>query len=148
MGKKQDSSSTKISKQEENKQLNNLIKVLRPKVYITDSSSFKNLVQELTGFDEKVGRIPPPPNLPIPCREIESPPVVEVQDGFAFPESSFEFSLDSGSGSSTRQEMEFSEYREIESWLLEIDQFQNYDMYAPLGHQEVCEYDYDFSGLV
>ncbi|OMP11033.1 VQ motif-containing protein [Corchorus capsularis] len=32
------------------KQLHSLIKVLKPKVYITDSSSFKQLVQELTGF--------------------------------------------------------------------------------------------------
>ncbi|XWS47459.1 hypothetical protein CRYUN_Cryun14cG0153800 [Craigia yunnanensis] len=40
----------KISKSSsEKKQLNSLIKVLRPKVYITDSSSFKSLVQQLTG---------------------------------------------------------------------------------------------------
>ncbi|KAK4364020.1 hypothetical protein RND71_015378 [Anisodus tanguticus] len=31
------------------KQLNNLIKLLRPKVYITSSSNFKTLVQQLTG---------------------------------------------------------------------------------------------------
>ncbi|KAK4846692.1 hypothetical protein QYF36_020911 [Acer negundo] len=30
-------------------QLNHLIKVLRPKVYITDTSNFKSLVQQLTG---------------------------------------------------------------------------------------------------
>ncbi|XVF71209.1 hypothetical protein PTKIN_Ptkin12aG0017700 [Pterospermum kingtungense] len=41
----------KISKKNngEKKQINSLIKVLRPKVYITDSSSFKSLVQDLTG---------------------------------------------------------------------------------------------------
>ncbi|KAJ9183622.1 hypothetical protein P3X46_007447 [Hevea brasiliensis] len=49
MGKKQSEASSKISKNER-KQLNSSwIKVLRPKVYITDSSSFKGLVQELTG---------------------------------------------------------------------------------------------------
>uniref|UniRef100_M1DHH2 VQ domain-containing protein n=1 Tax=Solanum tuberosum TaxID=4113 RepID=M1DHH2_SOLTU len=31
------------------KQLNNLIKLLKPKVYITSCSNFKNLVQQLTG---------------------------------------------------------------------------------------------------
>ncbi|KAJ4729020.1 VQ motif containing protein [Melia azedarach] len=46
--------SLKISKNHSEKtkkkqQLNSLIQVLRPKVYITDSSSFKTLVQELTG---------------------------------------------------------------------------------------------------
>ncbi|KAK3183397.1 hypothetical protein Dsin_030683 [Dipteronia sinensis] len=35
----------------EKKQFNTLIKVLRPKVYITDSSTFKSLVQQLTGLN-------------------------------------------------------------------------------------------------
>ncbi|CAN6573898.1 unnamed protein product [Malus baccata var. baccata] len=50
MGKKvsQQTASLKISKKE-NKEFNSLIRLLRPKVYITDSSSFKRLVQDLTG---------------------------------------------------------------------------------------------------
>ncbi|KAI3410278.1 Lipase_3 domain-containing protein [Psidium guajava] len=46
--------SLKISKhqkrhQQQQQQFNSLIKVLRPRVYITDTSCFKKLVQELTG---------------------------------------------------------------------------------------------------
>lgn len=48
MGKKLNQASLKITKKEK-QEFNSLIKVLRPKVYITDSSSFKKLVQELTG---------------------------------------------------------------------------------------------------
>ncbi|KAK0590763.1 hypothetical protein LWI29_031367 [Acer saccharum] len=35
----------------EKKQFNSMINVLRPKVYITDSSTFKSLVQQLTGLN-------------------------------------------------------------------------------------------------
>lgn len=51
MGKKLNQASYKISKDiiHEKQNFNNLIKVLKPKVYITDNSSFKKLVQELTG---------------------------------------------------------------------------------------------------
>lgn len=41
------------------KQLHRLEKFLRPKVYITDSSSFKQLVQELTGYQTRTTNIPP-----------------------------------------------------------------------------------------
>lgn len=60
MGKKVvNQASVKISKDEKQK-FNSLIKVLRPKVYITDSSSFKNLVQELTGNGSSTTLSPPP----------------------------------------------------------------------------------------
>lgn len=50
MGKKQGKIESKISKKTEKKfEIGNWIKVVKPKVFITDSSSFKNLVQELTG---------------------------------------------------------------------------------------------------
>ncbi|GLT28290.1 hypothetical protein SLA2020_032320 [Shorea laevis] len=51
MGKKISQAPAKISKSniEKKQRVNSLIKVLRPKVYITDSSSFKKLVQELSG---------------------------------------------------------------------------------------------------
>lgn len=48
MGKKPSGASLKISKNQ-NQQFSSLIKVLRPRVYITDTSTFKKLVQELTG---------------------------------------------------------------------------------------------------
>ncbi|KAK2661922.1 hypothetical protein Ddye_000496 [Dipteronia dyeriana] len=58
MGKKISTESVmKISKNHhkhhhhEKKQFNSLIKVLRPKVYITDPSTFKCLVQQLTGLN-------------------------------------------------------------------------------------------------
>ncbi|KAL1307634.1 hypothetical protein HN51_049533 [Arachis hypogaea] len=46
-------SSHKLSKNHERQQqqLKSLINVLKPKVYITDTSSFKQLVQELTGIN-------------------------------------------------------------------------------------------------
>ncbi|KAK8507759.1 hypothetical protein V6N13_140503 [Hibiscus sabdariffa] len=40
------------------KRLYRLIKVLRTKVYITDSSSFKQLVKELTGYQSRITDIP------------------------------------------------------------------------------------------
>ncbi|GLT94043.1 hypothetical protein SLE2022_118060 [Rubroshorea leprosula] len=51
MGKKISQAPAKISKIniEKKQRVNILIKVLRPMVYITDSSSFKKLVQELSG---------------------------------------------------------------------------------------------------
>lgn len=48
MGKNLSQASHIISKKGK-QQFNSLIKVLRPKVYITESSTFKKLVQELTG---------------------------------------------------------------------------------------------------
>ncbi|OMO85535.1 VQ motif-containing protein [Corchorus olitorius] len=53
MGKKvitHPASAKPSNKNHHEKQLHSLIKVLKPKVYITNSSSFKKLVQELTGF--------------------------------------------------------------------------------------------------
>ncbi|PPR86156.1 hypothetical protein GOBAR_AA34534 [Gossypium barbadense] len=40
------------------RQLHSVIKGLKPKVYITDSSSFKHLVQELTGYRTQTVPIP------------------------------------------------------------------------------------------
>jgi len=61
MGRKISQASPKISKDDPQKhQFKSLIKFLRPKVYITDSSSFKKLVQELTGNGSPTTLSPPP----------------------------------------------------------------------------------------
>ncbi|KAG4120762.1 hypothetical protein ERO13_D11G163700v2 [Gossypium hirsutum] len=65
--------------------MNSMIKVLRPKVYIIDSSSFKSLVQELTGN----------PTVSSPSSSSSSSekmvPVIEVEDDHGNPESSMEY---------------------------------------------------------
>lgn len=97
MGKKV---SPKISKNEtnenknkNNKDFNSWIKVLRPKVYITDSSGFKSLVQELTGNGSS-SSLPittaPPPMKP---QEVDN----QIQDDYYYqvePESSTDVTVD------------------------------------------------------
>lgn len=113
---------------ENKKDLNNLIKFLKPKVYITDSSNFKNLVQQLTGNG----------NSPI----ISSPP----------QENSQQVTIDSSSEGS--QDMDLSEeYRRIESWLLEMESCSDYHYVGydlPLVQEQVSLYDcdYDLSSLL
>ncbi|WRX09195.1 VQ - like 3 [Theobroma cacao] len=83
----------KISKKttSEKKQLNSLIKVLRPKVFITDSSSFKSLVQDLTGNgNSSVSQLLPSPQI---VEEVP-PAVIDVEDNHGNPESSMESSID------------------------------------------------------
>ncbi|MED6136349.1 hypothetical protein PIB30_055324 [Stylosanthes scabra] len=55
-------SSHKVSKNHERQQqqFKSLINVLKPKVYITDTSSFKQLVQELTGINNGSSSSTPP----------------------------------------------------------------------------------------
>ncbi|WJX37870.1 hypothetical protein P8452_25591 [Trifolium repens] len=73
MGKKviNQASSLKISKDiiHEKQHFNNLIKVLKPKVYITKSTNFKKLVQELTGNGNIINTLSP--------TTLEVPKVVE-----------------------------------------------------------------------
>ncbi|CAI9089019.1 OLC1v1023504C1 [Oldenlandia corymbosa var. corymbosa] len=80
MGKKLISqiASTKISKNEK-KNLNSLIKILKPKVYITDASNFKRLVQDLTGNRDSI--MPSyyvPPSIPKPVISSRQVPAVVV----------------------------------------------------------------------
>lgn len=96
MGKKvSQSTSVKTSKNHEKKDFNSWIKVLKPKVYITDSSSFKRLVQELTGNGSGTTYstiTSPPPTKP---RELEKVPVIEIdEDQEIEPQSSVEASID------------------------------------------------------
>lgn len=79
MGKKviNQASSLKSSKNiHEKQQFNNLIKVLKPKVYITKSSSFKKLVQELTGNGN--GNTLSPQTLEVP-KVVESCNIIESE---------------------------------------------------------------------
>ncbi|KAA8524160.1 hypothetical protein F0562_010409 [Nyssa sinensis] len=152
MGKKRVSqSSLKITKND--KKQNSLIKVLRPKVYIINSSSFKRLVQELTGNGSPISISSPPPTILQPVDQV---PVLEIEDHdyqesnslelsadssesvptpFTVPENSPEISVPTPftefESSFTTHQMEFSQYRDIESWLLEMDPFPYYDSFAP-----------------
>lgn len=230
MGKKPThKSSRKIEKKQSPQQeegLNTLIKVLKPRVYITDSSTFKSLVQELTGNGNITNGTPsfPPPPLPVidlddgsyqessadlssfdssqvnnfippatttfdylPFQETTSPefsfdssqvnssvniptsfgdysPVQIGNNGFSFEYSSseanvatsfanFEYSrpLESCLGNDmSNMETGFSQYREIESWLLEVDPtvYSYDDVYVTSNiiEQEVCVSDYNLSG--
>lgn len=86
MGKKVRQASLKVSKNE--RQLQSLIKVLRPKVYITDGSSFKRLVQELTGNGSSITS---PPTIE-PDVQLANVPVIDIKDQ-KDPESSIEASF-------------------------------------------------------
>lgn len=102
MGKKFSQDSVKISKMSSSNKkinLNSLIKVLRPKVYITDSSTFKTLVQELTGNGNGITSPSPSPS-PIPI-SIPSPrpnfsnTIISKPIDYGFQGSSPELSFDS-----------------------------------------------------
>ncbi|KAJ0113685.1 hypothetical protein Patl1_01432 [Pistacia atlantica] len=95
MVKKLNQASLKINKNESKKQLNNLIEVLRPKVYITDSSNFKRLVQELTGNGSSI--VPSPPSPTTQQQQLQAyflennyVPVINVEDDRGEPQSSME----------------------------------------------------------
>lgn len=80
MGKKLNEVSSPISKNKK-QQFNSLIKVLKPKVYITDTSNFKRLVQELTGNGSNEISTPPTNK---PSQIIDQHIVDIVQDGDQF----------------------------------------------------------------
>ncbi|KAI4306002.1 hypothetical protein L6164_029321 [Bauhinia variegata] len=92
MGKKVSQATTlKISKNSnERHQFNSLIKVLKPKVYITDSSNFKNLVQELTGNGSSTTLSPPP----LEPKVVENSLLISTQQDQTSPESGFEALVD------------------------------------------------------
>ncbi|KAK2997611.1 hypothetical protein RJ639_025910 [Escallonia herrerae] len=151
MGKKvinSQSTALRISKNEK-KQLNSLIRVLRPKVYITDSSSFKGLVQELTGNGNESPVFSPPPPMQ---KTIDGVPVIDIED-HGYEDSSTELSYNSSdlfvptsfpALDSSLQELCFpapyevglSQERDLESWLLDMDVY-NYDGFVPAIQQEI-----------
>ncbi|KAL3502932.1 hypothetical protein ACH5RR_037381 [Cinchona calisaya] len=177
MGKKLSQSSTKISKNDNKKQLNSLIKVLRPKVYIIDSSNFKRLVQELTGNGNPISFVAPPPSIPEPVMGWEVP-IIEIIDDHGYQELSVDLSNDSSEASMptsfttamdqspelcvsdttfnvfesslSTQKMDFPACGDIESWLLETDDSYSYncDVSIPTIQQECSVYGYDLSDLI
>ncbi|KAK9924118.1 hypothetical protein M0R45_032505 [Rubus argutus] len=84
MGKKVSQTSVKISKKEKN-EFNSLIRLLRPKVYITDCSSFKTLVQDLTGNQSSNISITTSPSHP---QQLQRVPIVDVEEYQVEPERS------------------------------------------------------------
>lgn len=101
MVKKVNRASLKISKNDSNKQVNSLIQVLRPKVYITDCSNFKRLVQELTGNDSSIVPSPPSPTAQHQQLQLDDHleniyvPVINVEDDHGEPQSSMEAAISS-----------------------------------------------------
>lgn len=151
----------KKASKSQKKQFNKLIKLLKPKVYITPSSNFKNLVQQLTG-NNNIGSSSSPP-----------PPPDDDQRLKIVQESNQELSVDSSEGSipsciniinTTIHEPCFSlldnnysmgsqeilmdpyYYRNIESWLLEMDSYTSYN-YDHDQYGQVSIDDYDLSTL-
>lgn len=175
MGKKVSQGSLKISKN--GKQLHSLIKFLRPKVYITDSSSFKRLVQELTGNLSSITNSPAPTKPTDLVKRVQSSNTEDLQE----PESSIEGSSfaslvspdDQLCHRETLREEEFNQvsnqmilddltfeistrnnpvdlfaYQDLESCLFGID--QPYPFYNDLAQieQGVSIYDYELFGLI
>ncbi|OAY26900.1 hypothetical protein MANES_16G083700v8 [Manihot esculenta] len=165
MGKKQSKASSKISNNEK-KQLNSWIKVLRPKVYITDSSSFKSLVQELTGNETTT-------TTTTMTTTISKPQTVEGKlrvtttsiEDHGDSESSLETSSTFDSSESPNQVLSLPEgpsqsYIEdkgsddlwvnqegdLESLLLDIDPHPFYGCFSQIYQEQISIYDYEISG--
>lgn len=129
------------------KQLNNLIKLLKPKVYITSCSNFKNLVQQLTGNEsihhESSVSEHPTQNLTIHESEshlqsINQELSLDSLEG-AMP-SSFTTHHESSIQKYSPKIIFSEEYKKMESWLLEIDTCSNYHHYegnVPLVQEQV-----------
>lgn len=132
-----------ISRSESNKNkkdLNSWIKVLRPKVYITDSSSFKSLVQELTGNGSS-SSLPIPPTSSSATTATTSPPLpgkaqmVEIQDDYypqVEPESSTDVTLDVSVDDSSDDQYWYSSHLQV---LLTSHDDDHQDHYHDDNHQ-------------
>ncbi|KAF2304291.1 hypothetical protein GH714_029476 [Hevea brasiliensis] len=158
MGKKLSEASPRISKNEK-KQLNSWIKVLRPKVYITDSSSFKRLVQELTGNGTTTPTIISKPQtvdkkLTITSSSIEdhgdpeSSLETSTLDSFEFPNQVISFPeglSQSYIEDNTSDDLWMNQQGDLESLLLDIDPNPFYGCLSQIYQEEVSIYDYEIS---
>lgn len=141
MGKKKPSKSTpKTPKHEKKPQIHNLNKIIPPKVFITESSNFKNLVQELTGNGNS--QIPSPAPLPSPPTRT---PDQENSLEMSFDSSCFSTPLES-SPDCFHQDLS-SQYLDLEALLMGIDSVSN-NYGVDMIQQEVCFYDYDISSFM
>ncbi|XWS75716.1 hypothetical protein CRYUN_Cryun01aG0116000 [Craigia yunnanensis] len=166
MGKKVNQLASKTSKNQ--KQLHSLIKVLRPKVYITDSSSFKQLVQELTGYGGQTTAKPEEIEKAVPVIEIEDQGQIRSTTTLSMDSSFYSFescdqafqlveinqladmmqtayddiSMFDQVSSSTNQQTDWLAYQNLESWLLDAEP------YYTQHEQEVSLFDYELSGLI
>ncbi|KAJ9168176.1 hypothetical protein P3X46_019735 [Hevea brasiliensis] len=161
MGKKLSEASPRISKNEK-KQLNSWIKVLRPKVYITDSSSFKRLVQELTGNGTTTPTIISKPQtvdkkLTITSSSIEdhgdpeSSLETSTLDSFEFPNQVISFPeglSQSYTEDNTSDDLWMNQQGDLESLLLDIDPNPFYGCLSQINQEEVSIYDYEISEVL
>ncbi|KAJ7960654.1 VQ motif containing protein [Quillaja saponaria] len=158
MGKKVSQAPVKITKSESN-QFKSLIKVLKPKVYIIDSSDFKTLVQELTGNGSTTTSSLPPPFLE--TKEVDKIPVIDIEDqrenGSRRVEVSTDVSIDDSSNEEFNQvwhqmclydnALEDSivtkpvdhlfTYQELESLLLDEEPYTFYNGYKALEEESI-----------
>lgn len=173
MGRKISQASPKISKDEPQKhQFKSLIKVLRPKVYITDSSSFKKLVQELTGNGSPTTLSPPPlePNMVQSCpfigTESHGDPETSCDDVSVSPDANSPELYDALMNEEFNQVcnqlsldgLAFQEsvanidhllaYQNFESLLFDVEQNPLYSCYEQMVQPDVSIYDYELSGLL
>ncbi|KAG6658130.1 hypothetical protein CIPAW_04G138900 [Carya illinoinensis] len=153
--------SLKISKNE--KQVHSLIKVLRPKLYIIDSSNFKRLVQELTGNISPYTSPPTKPDL-VQNNVVQFTDTKDLEEHDKYKmEASFEPLDLCGLYAQAALDDEFNQiYNQVnlnystlehstgdlESWLSEMEPYPPmYNDYAEF-EQEVSIYDYELSGLI
>ncbi|CAI9754932.1 unnamed protein product [Fraxinus pennsylvanica] len=136
----------KIPKKNYKKQITStLLKILRPKVYITDCSNFNTLVQQLTGNGNSTIIL----SSPSPCI---SQPVNIIHD-HGYQENSWDLSVDSTCFSTPLEsspnlrmletlDCVMENTLDIESQLLEMDPvFYNYDACHVVIQPEVRVYD-------
>lgn len=153
---------------DDQKQINSLLKTIRPKViYITDSSSFKRLVQKLAGNGRRAISSPPP-NQELhdhaPVTSIEENGAVEIcslgresYDEMQVSVYAEDFDIPVLSPHSaftalqtawmTQLQAEEFQYPEVSSWPVEGDPFQFYDGYSLQAAEEMLCAQYDLSEL-
>ncbi|OWM78770.1 hypothetical protein CDL15_Pgr002941 [Punica granatum] len=148
MGKKLSyhQSSLKISKHENKKSFSRLISALRPKVYITESSSFKQLVQELTGNGSQTEPREELLTVEFSTRESDERRMIEAgladsSEGCTWEqpnqEEAYQIPLNDQvpdrSADNPEQGADFA-YRLLESWLLDTEHDQFCHGYDQLGY--------------
>lgn len=123
----------KIAKKQPTHQFNNLIKVLKPKVYITNSSNFKNLVQELTGNGSQTPIIPSFSSpIAMPIASSEPPHVIEIDDDDS-PVPSLEYSSDPSLEFSSDASLNYSPDPSLDNMFMTFD--SSYCSSEELGSQ-------------